>query len=441
LRRLSRKKALAGIAAIVLLVVVGGGATWLARRNGSPSSVGAPVAETTSQDVKVTTGTMKQTISASGTLEPADDSDLTFGVSGTVTAVDVTVGEKVTRGQTLATLDSSALADQVAAAKATLSSDEDQLTTDKDDDAATSTIDSDESQITSAETQLTTAEADLSDATLVATFSGTVASVDLAAGDTVSGGAGGGSSASASTGGSSAGASTTGSLGAASTADSAGDSGASSSSGSSDGITVISTRSYTIGATVDDTEVGEVKAGDGATITPSGSAATLSGTVASVSLIASSSGSDVAAFPVVIDVTGNPTGIYPGATATASIVIKQLDNVVEIPTAAISYSGGLATVTEVSGGSRKTVDVTTGISLNGNTQIKSGLRAGDTIVEEITKFKTSGGSTRSLFGGGGESRTGGGGFPGRGGSFTGGGAPGGGGSPGGGGPPGGGNGS
>jgi multidrug efflux pump subunit AcrA (membrane-fusion protein) len=344
---------------------------------------------------------------------------LSFGVSGRVSAVDVSVGENVTRGQTLATIDSTALADQVAGDKATVSSDQDQLATDRAGGAATSAIDSDESQITSAETQLSTAEADLSDARLTATFSGTVASVDLAVGDTVSGGSDGGSSASTPTGGS---------AGAASTAGSASDSSASSSSGSGGGITLISTHSYTIGTTVDDTEVGEVKDGDPATITPSNSTTSLSGTVTSVSLIASSSDSAVAAFPVVIDVTGSPTGIYPGATATVGIVIKQLDDVVEIPTAAISYSGGQASVTEVSAGSPKTVDVTTGVSLDGETQITSGLRAGDTIVEEITKFKTSGGSTRSLFGGAGAARTGGGGFSGRGGSPTGGGPPGGGGS-------------
>ena len=55
---------------------------------------------------------MTQTVSASGTLTPADDDTLTFAVPGTVTAVDVTTGQKVTTGQTLATIDSTALSDQ-----------------------------------------------------------------------------------------------------------------------------------------------------------------------------------------------------------------------------------------------------------------------------------------------------------------------------------------
>jgi multidrug efflux pump subunit AcrA (membrane-fusion protein) len=408
---------LAGVAVVVALVAVGGGATWLATRNTASASAGAPVVETSSQTVKVATGTMKQTISASGTLEPAADAALTFGVAGRVTAVKVTVGEKVKRDQTLATIDATALADQVAAARAAVSSDEDQLTTDRDGGAAASALDSDDGQITSAAAQLTAAEAALADATLKATFSGTVASVGLAVGDTVSAGSGGASS----TAGGSTAASTDGAAAAAGSASSS----ASASAASSDAITVISTHTYRIATTVDDTEVGEVKAGDQATITPANSSTTLSGTVASVSLIASSSGSSVAAFPVVIDVTGSPTGIYPGATATVDIVVKQLAGVVEIPTAAISYAGGQATVTEVlSGATHKTVDVSTGITLNGMTQISSGLHAGETIVEQVTSFKASGGgAARSLFGGAGSSRAGAGGFSGRGGPPGGGGGP------------------
>jgi multidrug efflux pump subunit AcrA (membrane-fusion protein) len=374
---LSRKRLLLGAALVLVLVAVGGGAAWVAGRSPSSAAAGAPVVTTSSENVKVGTATMTQTVSASGTLEPAHDSDLGFAVSGTVSAVNVAVGQKVKRGQTLATIDRTALADQVAAAKSTLASDEDQLTSDEDDDALSSTIDSVKSQVTSAESQLATARADLADAALKATFSGTVAAVDFAVADTVS--AGGGS-----TGSGAAAASSTGS----------------SSSGSS-GITVISSDAYTISTSVDDTEVSEVKAGDAATIVPSGSTTTLTGNVASVSLIAStSSDSTVASFPVVIDVTGKPSGIYPGASATVSIIVKNLKNVVEIPTAAISYTGGRATVTKVSGGSKKTVDVKTGTSLNGETQITRGLAAGDTIVEEVTKFKTANGSTRTLFGGG-----------------------------------------
>ena len=95
----------------------------------------------------------------------------------------------------------------------------------------------------------------------------------------------------------------------------------------------------------------------------------------------------MATFPVVIDVTGDPTGLYAGSTADVSIIVKQLNDVVEVPTAAISYStSGQATVTEVKGGKHVTVDVTVGQAAAGETQITSGVSAGDSIVERVVKF-------------------------------------------------------
>jgi macrolide-specific efflux system membrane fusion protein len=379
--RWSRQKRLLAAGAGVALVAGGTVAGILLSGGGGSSSASAaiPVVKVSDENVTVATGTMKQTVSATGTLAPANDSDLTFSVSGTINAVDVTTGETVTAGQTLATIDDTALSDEVAAAEATLTSDQDRLTTDQDDSAATSTIDSDEDQILSAQSDLATAETDLSDAKLVATFDGTVASVDYDVGESVGGGGSG-----------AAGAST-----------------ASSTSDSSDGITVISTDDYTVTTSVDDTEVSEVKAGDSAVLTVSGSTGSLDGTVASVSLIASDSDSDsgTASFPVVIDVTGSQSGLFPGASVTASIVVKQLTDVVEVPTAAISYENGSAVVTRLVGGSDRTEAVTTGVSLDGMTQITSGLSAGDVIVEQVEEFKGTGGATRSILGNNGANRS------------------------------------
>jgi macrolide-specific efflux system membrane fusion protein len=398
-RRLTRKRV---IAAVVAVLAAGGTVTYLwTAGHTHPTSTGSPVT-ITDEYVKVSSGTMTQTVSASGTLTPADDDTLTFEVSGTVTAVDVTTGQKVTKGQTLATVASTALSDQVSADKATLTSDEDRLTSDENSSASTSSTDSDEAQITSATSTLSTAETDLADATLKATFSGLVASVDLAVGDVVGSG----------TQGSSAGSSTAAS---------------STTSSSGDGITVISADTYTLTTSVDDTEVSEVKAGDQVNITPGGSSTEIYGTVASVSLIASSSdsssssSSSVAAFPVVIDVTGTPTGLFPGDSATGNIIVKQIQNAVEVPTAAISYANGQATVAKVVRGSHTTVEVTTGVTLNGETQITNGLETGDTIVEQVAKFGAGSGSSRSLFGNSSSGRTSGGGnFPSGSGNFPGG---------------------
>jgi hypothetical protein len=153
-------------------------------------------------------------------------------------------------------------------------------------------------------------------------------------------------------------------------------------------------------------------------VTPTGATTVDYGTVASIGLIATET-SDVATFPVVIDVTGDPTGLYAGSTADISIIVKQLNDVVEVPTAAITYNptSGQATVTEVKGGKDVSVDVTVGEAALGETQITSGVSAGDSIVERVVKFTGGAGGTGGAGITGGFTRTGGGGA----GGFTGGG--------------------
>jgi macrolide-specific efflux system membrane fusion protein len=400
-RRRKRKFILIGTA----VILVAGLATGLSLAfTGGSTATGLVV---TSEVVKVTTGTIKQTVATSGTLEPATEADLNFGVSGTVTAVDVKAGQVVAAGQVLATVGTTALQSEVDAAQANLASAQARLSSDEAADGSTTEIDSDEASVTSAESSLTTAQTNLADASLTSTISGTVASVSLTDGEAVTGtGTGGGG----------------GGLGAS-------DAASSSTSTSSTGqVVVIGTDSYIVTTTVDDTDIGQVADGDQATVTPTGATTVDYGTVASIGLIASES-SNVATFPVVIDVTGDPTGLYAGSTADVSIIVKQLDNVVEVPTAAITYTtGGQATVTEVKGGKHVSVDVTVGQAATGETQITSGVASGDSIVERVVKFTgvagaggTGGaGITGGFTRGGGEGGFGGGtgGFGGGGGGFT-----------------------
>lgn len=70
----------------------------------------APVAPHT-----VDRGTVIETVSVSGTLEPVTSVDLSFEAIGTVAWVGVAVGDRVTAGQTLVRLDRAALATQYAA--------------------------------------------------------------------------------------------------------------------------------------------------------------------------------------------------------------------------------------------------------------------------------------------------------------------------------------
>lgn len=347
--------ALAG-AAVVLAAGAGVG-TWLGTGGGSPPSPGAHV---TTEVVKVTKGTMKRTVSASGTIEPAQVSDLNFATAGTVNAVDVAVGDKVTAGQTLATVSTTALAAQEAAAQASLTAATSRLDTDEEQGASASQIASDEEAVTSAKDQLTTAKKALAATDLTSPIAGTVSSVSLTVGEAVAGtglGTGG-----------------------------HGGGGTSGSSGSSSQIVVESTDTFVVNTSVDDTEVSQIAVGDQAVITPTGSQAPVYGTVASVVMLSTSSGG-VPSFPVTIDVTGNPSGVYAGSGSQISIIVKELNTVVEVPTSAISYNGGQASVTVLEpDGHHQRVPVTLGTTENGKTQVVRGLHTGEKIEDKVVTF-------------------------------------------------------
>lgn len=360
------------VAAVVVIIGAATGLTlWL---TGSSPATGLVVSD---QVVSVTKGTIQQTEPASGTLEPATQASLNFAVSGTVNAVDVKSGQTVTAGQVLATVGTSALTQQVSAAEAQLASANDRLSSDESSDAATTTIDSDEAAVNSAESSLTTAQTDLADASLTSTIAGTVASVSLAVGQQVTGTGSGGSG-----------------EGASAASDAAASTGSSTAQ-----VMVIETSSYIVNTTVDDTVVGQIADGDQATVTPTGATTPDYGIVASIGLIATTS-SDVATFPVVINVTGDPAGLYAGSTANIAIIVKQLNDVTEVPTAAITYSTtGSATVTQVLNGRHISRAVTVGAAENGETQVTGGVTPGDKVLERVVTFKVPGAGGAGLLGG------------------------------------------
>ena len=419
-RFFTRKRTIAAGAVVVVAAAAGVG-TWLATSNSSAS----PLIITTTSVQTVATGTITKTVASSGTVEPASQANLDFGASGQVTAVDVAVGQTVTAGQPLATIGNTSLAAALAEAQATLANDQALLSSDQSDGASAAQIASDEANIASTQTQVANAQTALSDATLTSTINGTVASVDLTVGQQVSGSSSLSASSSTGTGATSGGSSfsQTGSSGGLSSSNASSASSSSSTSSSSTAqVVVVSTGSYIVNATVNSTQVGELKVGDQATITISGSTTPVYGTVGSIGLLASTT-SGVSSFPVVIDVTGSPLGLYGGSSATVSIITEELQDVVVVPTTAISYSGNATTVTLDSDGKKVDRDIGIGAASGGDTQVTSGLSVGDKVfVTEVTFHGGLGAGTRSsLFGGGTGGFPGGGGFSGRGGFGGGGG--------------------
>jgi len=396
-----------------VLLIAGAVGAWAATRRT------ADAATSTTSTVAASVQTLKQTVSATGTIEPKTQSDLSFASVGTVKAVNVAVGDQVTVGQVLATIDPTSLQAALTVAQANLDSASAQLTSVSTSGTATQ-VSAAQAQVASVTSKRDSAQQDLAGATMTSPISGTVATVNIAAGARLSssaGGSGSGTSASGSGGSVASGAS--------------GSGGSGSASSSSAQIVVITTNAWVVDASVSSADLAQVKKGLQAQMTPTGARQPVFGTVTSVGIIATTSGG-TASFPVTIDVTGTPAGLYAGGSADVSIVVRQIADAVTVPTAAIRSENGQTVVHQVKNGATVSTPVTLGLISGATTQITKGLGDGDEVVVESRSFTGGGqgGSTSTgtrTRGTGGAGRGGGGGTSGggSGGQAPGGQAPGG----------------
>ncbi len=122
-----------------------GVAVWLLFGRDDDSA--AVTTTTTKQLVTVTRGPLTETISAEGTVAAAQTDDLSFGASGTVTAVNVSAGDKVTAGQVLATLDSASLQSDVDQAQSNLADAQATLDDDQSSGASSTQIAVDQTRV------------------------------------------------------------------------------------------------------------------------------------------------------------------------------------------------------------------------------------------------------------------------------------------------------
>jgi len=342
-------------AGIAVVVVVAGLVGWRLLRGGSADATAA----TTTSLATATVQTLSQSVSATGTINPANQSNLRFAVSGTVSALSVKVGDKVTAGQSVAAVDATDLQTAVTLASANANSARANLTTVKANSASTSAqITAASAQVTAADAKLAGAQADLRNATLVSPIAGTVATVNVAVGDQVSGGG-------------------TSSGGSGSSGSAAGSSGSSGSSTAQ--IVVISTDAWTVSTSVTSTDLPQITPGLQVQITPTGSRQLVFGTVSTVGVIATTT-SGVASFPVTITVTGTPTGLYAGSSATVAIIVKEIADAITVPTAAIRTENGKTVVSKMIDGVATTTAVELGMVQGTLTQVTSGLAEGDQVV-------------------------------------------------------------
>ncbi|HTW13573.1 MAG TPA: efflux RND transporter periplasmic adaptor subunit [Nocardioides sp.] len=360
---------------VVLLVAGGGTGAWLLARDESVAV--EPTTATVSAE------TVRETVAASGTIAPARSAELSFEVSGTVTRVLVAEGDTVRKGQALARVGTGTLVAERTAAVAALDAAYAQLEEDEDDGASATQLAADRASILSAEDSVAEAREAVRDATLRSTVRGTVVSLDLARGDVVGTSSGGGS-APGSTGGTDT-----------------------SSSGDTGTITVVSTSSFVVDATVAAADAARLERGLQAEITPSGATEVVYGTVADVGLVAETNTSGAAVFPVVVEVTGTPEDLYAGTSADVSIIVTQTAGVLTVPSRALTTEDDTTYVTRIVDGEKVTTEVETGTAYGMSTEVVAGLAEGDVV--EIPGFSGpagggggGGGDRPGQFPGGGE---------------------------------------
>ena len=396
------------------------------------SQLGTPVssARTSTELVTAQSGVVQDTVSGSGNVEPGVEQAVNFATGGTLQSIDVRVGERVKKGQLIATLDPSAAELTVSQAQDNLKAAEDQLSaaqtggssgsastpssssaSTKPTSAATKTTSTSTStsttsksssasaiaqaqaQVDSAEATLTSAQQTLSETRLYAPVSGTVAALSSdQIGQTVSaGGASGGSG----TGGGSG-------SGSGASQGSAG----SGSSSSSNFATIIDSRTLTMTVALSESDISSVKVGQLATISMSAlSGVELAAKVSAISPLGTSS-SGVVSYNVTLTTSQSDPKVLPGMSATAAIVISQQQGVT-VPNQALSGSGSSATVQLDSGGRISTRQVVVGLRGSSRSVILSGLRSGQQVQVTITlpalrpSTTATTGSTGGFGGGGG----------------------------------------
>ncbi len=374
------------VVAALVLAGVGTGVWWFTGRDKASA---APTAGATTTDVAASLTTLQKTVSGTGTLTPTVQQAVSFVVSGTVTAVAVTTGATVTVGQPLATVDTLQLNADLLSAKADLVTAQatlaDLQAADNGSATATAQIAAANAKVAVAQAAETAAEAAMGEATLVAPVAGLVTSVNLEVGQKVTGtgssGSSGSSGATGASGASGSGASGTGT-------------GSSSSSSSTGQFEIVGTGAYDVSLSVSDADVALIAPGDQVEMTSTDLTGTVFGVVRTVGPLSTSTG--VAAYPVMVDVTGDTSTLHDGISVTASIVYERRTGVLTIPTAAITKAAdGTTTVIKVgTNGSTSTVPVTTGESSGTLTEITAGLSEGDKVqVTTYARASTGTGST------------------------------------------------
>ena len=137
---------------------------------------------------------------------------------------------------------------------------------------------------------------------------------------------------------------------------------------------------------------------------------TFTGTVSNVNAIGTTT-QGVTTYSIEITLDSVTPDLKPGMTANASIVTNKKENVILVPSTAVQTVGGQSVVQIMKNNTAQTVPVTVGDSNDSETEIVSGVSAGDMVVTNPTTAPSTQSSANrgglNLFGGGGGAARGG----------------------------------
>ncbi len=185
-----------------------------------------------------------------------------------------------------------------------------------------------------------------------------------------------------------------------------------SSSTTSSGSTILSIGNFSqpyIKVQASEVDIPNIKTGQKATITLNAyTGKTFVGTVSQIDTVGTVT-SGVVTYNVYVSFVAAPEGIEPGMSATVTIETARHDDVLTVPSAAVQTISGTPTVRVLQNGQVTSIPVTIGIASDTDTEITSSLIEGQTVITGITTTSsTSTGGTSPFsstgirgFGGGG----------------------------------------
>jgi macrolide-specific efflux system membrane fusion protein len=371
--------------AIVGLLVVAGSAVVASLGGFTP----APAAATNLLTAAAEVTNVTDEIAATGTVQPASQFALFFGqdpvasdpsddqsppqadglagsVTWPVTDLKVAVGDRVTKGQVLATAgttDLEAKIDDATRAAKSAAIQLKQATEDRADAATTAAKRQTQMALYNAQGQDTKAKADLvalvalrDNVSLVARTDGVVTAVALTAGSNAPSGV---------------------------------------------AITMISSDLQVVTSVVE-SDVAAIAVGQAATVSVAALDASLRGSVTSIDPVGTGSGSGgVVSFAVNITLASPPAGLRPGMSADITIVAASRQNVLAVPSRALSGIAGAYTVRVVAAdGTVSARNVEVGLVTSSLAEITSGLQAGEKVVTGTSSSQSGLGGNVQTIGGG-----------------------------------------